>query len=198
MIIELYDKEEGKNLNKYTVPFILIGLGVVMATDIFPMRDPYKIACLNLCAFLLTISCINLGSMKSKWRTRISKSITFILQTMAMISFFLLILDENSKYYDNVYNFIVGLNPNSLLIIGLSATLISIYASKDYDENQQKNTDKQIERLKKEIRTLDKICLDLKDNNVSLKEQKKQLIEVNEKLNEKLQEAIDAQKDNRK
>lgn len=185
-------------MNKYTIPFILIGLGVVMATDIFPIKNPYIIACLNFCAFLFTISCINLGSIKSKWRTRISKSITFILQIMAIITFFLLILDENSKYYDNVYNFIVGLNPNSLLIIGLSATLISIYASKDYNENQQKNTDKQIEKLKKEIRILEKNYLDLKANNVSLKEQKKQLIELNKELNEKLQEAIDTQKNNRK
>ncbi|MFP3919449.1 hypothetical protein U5N28_16735, partial [Lysinibacillus telephonicus] len=96
-------------MNKYTVPFILIGLGIVMATDIFPIKNPYVIACLNFCAFLFTISCINLGSIKSKWRRVISKFVTFILQVLAIISFFLIIVDENSKYYDNIYNFMVGL-----------------------------------------------------------------------------------------
>lgn len=185
-------------MNKYTVPFFLIALGVFMATDIFPVQDPYMIACLNLCAFLFTISGINLGSIKSRWRNNISTAVRFILQAMALCAFALILLDENFKYYNEFSDFIIGINPNSLLFIGLSATLISIYASQDFNNNQQKNMNKINEELEKKIKTLENHCLVLKDQNVSLKEQKNQLIQNNNDLIKNLQEAIDNEKNDRK
>lgn len=183
-------------MNKYAIPIILILLGIIMSTDVLFTANEYVMSCLNLCAFLFTISCINIGSVKSKRKNSVSKGVSAILQILAAIVFFLTIMDSKAKYYNDVYDFVTKINANSLLLIGLSATLISIYASRDYNENKQDDIDKQVKSLEKEVNILKNKYLDIKDKNIHLKSQKEQLLNQNRELQKALKEAINSSKKN--
>ncbi|WP_320940257.1 hypothetical protein [Lysinibacillus capsici] len=181
-------------MNKYVIPIILIILGIIMSTNLLFTTNEYVVSCLNLCAFLFTISCINIGSVKSKRKNNVSKVISIILQVLAVSVFLLTIMDSKAKYYNDVYNFVTKINANSLLLIGLSATLISIYASRDYSENKQNDIDKQMKSLKREIKILENKYLDLKNKNIHLTSQKEKLLSQNRELQNALKEAMNSLK----
>lgn len=184
-------------MNKYVIPFILLALGGLMSTNLFLEVDDYVVACLNLCAFFFTLSCVNVGSVKSKKRNIVSLIISTTFQVLGVISFLFIIINEKTTYYDEIYNLVLGINPNSLLLIGLSVTLISIYANQDYEMNKEKSFKSQIRDLNKDIDVLRNKYLDYKNKNTSLKSQKEQLLLENKKLKETINEILDSI-DNRK
>jgi hypothetical protein len=116
------------------------------------------------------------------------------MQVLGVITFLLIIVDEKFKYYKEVYEFIVGINANSLLLFGLSVTLISVYASQDYERNKEKSYKNQLKDLNKDIDVLRNKYLDNKNKYISLKSQKEQLLTENKKLRETINEIIDFKK----
>lgn len=184
-------KEGGAYMNKYIIPFILLSLGLIMSSNLFSQIDEFVVACFNLCAFSFTLSCINVGSVKSKRKAYISYLIRTTLQTMGIIALLLIIIDQQFKYYIEIYNFITGLNPNSLLLIGLAATLFSIYAGQDYNLNKEKSYENEIRDLKNDVHTLKNHYLDQKEKNITLKSEKEKLSIEKRKLEETLKEVLD-------
>ncbi|GGI18486.1 hypothetical protein [Gottfriedia solisilvae] len=179
-------------MNKYVIPFLLIALGVLMSTDLFLEINAYVIACFNLCAFFFTLSCVNVGSVKSKSKNTISLIIRSTLQIFGVIAFLMIIIDKKFKYYNEIYNLVVNINANSLLLIGLSATLISIYASKDYENSKDSSYKNQLRDLNKDIDVLKNKYLDYKSKNSTLKSQKEQLLTENRKLIQTINEILDS------
>lgn len=179
-------------MNKYVIPFILIALGVLMSTDTFLKMDEFVVACFNWCAFLFTLSCINMGSIKSKRKNIISLFIRTLLQICGIIAFLLVIIDEQFKYYDLIYSVITGTNPNSLLLIGLAATLISINAAQDFNANKEKSTENKIRDLEKDINILKSEYLDCKDKSTKSKYEIEKLLNENKKLKKALEESLNS------
>lgn len=163
-----------------------------MSTNLFLEVDNYVMSCFNLCAFFFTLSCVNVGSVKSKRKNIVSLVIRTSLQVFGAIAFLLIIVDKKSKYYGEIYNLVIGINPNSLLLIGLSATLISIYASQDYEMNKDASYRNQVRDLNKDIDVLRNKYLDYKNKNTSLKSQKEQLLVENKNLKETIKEILDS------
>lgn len=178
-------------VNKYVIPILFISLGIFIGTNENKIISPYVLNCVNLSAFCFTVSCINYGSIKSKIRDIISKILQVFTQVLGWFFLLATVIQEDFKLYHYIFEIVTSVNANSLLLIGLAATLLSIYIGKDFETNRINNAEKRIKVLEEDINKLKNENLVLKNKYVNIKTKRNQLQENNKILSGSLKDATE-------
>ncbi|MGE6668166.1 hypothetical protein [Paenibacillus xylanexedens] len=174
----------------YIIVLLLVLLGLLMQLEIFHLND-YVLACLNISALFFTISGIGYGSISSKNKTLPVKIIYYLFISLGAGYFLLAIIGTGFSGYDKIEKHIMEINPNSVLLIALAATIAAIVLGRKHAENKSNIDEKTIKLLREDITTL-KNKINEKDMNfIELKDRYNELKLKYSQLSGKLNHTTD-------